>query len=101
MTRPGIEPRSPGSLENTLLIRPMAQYYLTHSWEDKGIHTFPKGNCLKVNIIARLEFELTTILQSSALTITSQGQPCGKINLANDNTIVGVTSKYFITNQHC
>ena len=26
MTRPGIEPRSPGPLANTLLIRPMAQY---------------------------------------------------------------------------
>ena len=34
------------------------QYYLTHSWEDKGVHTFPKGICPKVNIIARLENEL-------------------------------------------
>ena len=33
-------------------------YYLTHSWEDKGVHTFPKGICSKVNVIARLEFEL-------------------------------------------
>ena len=32
--------------------------YLTHSWEDKGVHTFPKGICPKVNVIARLEFEL-------------------------------------------
>ena len=24
-------------------------YYLTHSWEDKGVHTFPKGICPKVN----------------------------------------------------
>ena len=31
---------------------------LTRSWEDKGVHTFPKGICLKVNVIARLEFEL-------------------------------------------
>ena len=31
---------------------------LTHSWEDKGVHTFPKGICPKVNIIARLEYEL-------------------------------------------
>ena len=23
------------------------QYYLTHSWEDKGVHTFPKGICPK------------------------------------------------------
>ena len=34
------------------------QYYLTHSWEDKGVHTFPQGICPKVNIIARLENEL-------------------------------------------
>ena len=33
-------------------------YYLTHSWEDKGVHTFPKCICPKVNIIARLEYEL-------------------------------------------
>ena len=25
-------------------------YYLTHSWEDKGVHTFPKGICPKVNV---------------------------------------------------
>ena len=33
-------------------------YYLTHSWDDKGVHTFPKGICPKVNIIARLENKL-------------------------------------------
>ncbi len=33
-------------------------YELTHSWEDKGVHTFPKGICLKVNVIGRLEIEL-------------------------------------------
>ena len=32
--------------------------YLTRSWEDKGVHTFPKGICPKVNVKARLEFEL-------------------------------------------
>ena len=32
--------------------------YLTHSWEDKGVHIFPKGICPKVNVIARLEYEL-------------------------------------------
>ena len=32
--------------------------YLTQSLEDKGIHTFPNGICLKVNFIARLEFKL-------------------------------------------
>ena len=33
-------------------------YYLTHSWEDQEVHTFPKGNCLRVNVIARLAYEL-------------------------------------------
>ena len=37
---------------------PLNLYYLTHSWEDKGVHTFPKGICPKVNVIARLEYEL-------------------------------------------
>ena len=32
--------------------------YLTHCWEDKGVHAFTKGICPKVNEIARLEFEL-------------------------------------------
>ena len=32
--------------------------FLTYSWEDKGVHTFLKDICLKVNIISRLKFEL-------------------------------------------
>ena len=28
------------------------------SWKDKGVHTFPKGICPKVNIISRLKYEL-------------------------------------------
>ena len=36
---------------------PSLSYYLP--WrENKGVHTFPKGICPKVNIIARLEYEL-------------------------------------------
>ena len=30
----------------------------TRNWEDKGVHTFPKGICPKVNVIVRLEYEL-------------------------------------------
>ena len=30
-------------------------YYLTHSWEDEGVHTFHRGICPKVNVIVRLE----------------------------------------------
>ena len=41
-----------------ILLEEHLWYYLTHSWEDKGVHTFPKGICLKVNVIARLEYEL-------------------------------------------
>ena len=33
--------------------------FLTHSRKDKEVHTFPKGICPKVNVIARLEFEFT------------------------------------------
>ena len=36
----------------------MLWYYLTHSWQDKRVHTYPKGICPKVNVIARLEYEL-------------------------------------------
>ena len=47
-------------LFNAKAILPEEQqgYYLTHSWEDKGVHTFPKGICPKVNVIALLEYEL-------------------------------------------
>ena len=54
-------------------------YYLTHSWEDKGVHTFPKGICPKVNVIARLEYELAYYDSAIiALTITSRGHPPGQ-----------------------
>ena len=54
----------------TILLEERWWYYLTHSWEDKGVHTFPKGICPKVNVIGR-----PTIPQSMALTITPRGQP--------------------------
>ena len=41
-----------------ILLEEQLRYSLTHSWEDKGVHTFPKGICPKVNVIARLEYEL-------------------------------------------
>ena len=49
------------ALSPTLLVVAIGEqqwYYLTHSWEDKGVHTFPQGICPKVNVIERLEFEL-------------------------------------------
>ena len=42
-----------------ILLEEQWLYYLTHSWEDKGGYTFPKDIYPKVNVIARLEFELT------------------------------------------
>ena len=41
-----------------ILLEEQKWYYLTHSWEDKGVHNFPKGICPKVNVIARREYEL-------------------------------------------
>ena len=41
-----------------IILEEQSWYYLTHSWEDKGVHTFPKGICPKVNVIARLEYEV-------------------------------------------
>ena len=41
-----------------ILLEEQQWYYVTHSWEDKGVHTFPKSICPKVNVIARVDFEL-------------------------------------------
>ena len=43
----------------SILLEEQLWYYLTYCWEDKEVHTFPKGICPNVNVIARLEFELT------------------------------------------
>ena len=41
------------------ILREVQQWcYLTHSWEDKVVHTFPTVIFLKVNVIAQLEIEL-------------------------------------------
>ena len=40
-----------------ILLEEQYWYYLTHSWEDYGVHTFPKGVCPKVDVIARLELD--------------------------------------------
>ena len=29
----------------SILVEEQQRYYLTHGWEDKGIHTFSKGIC--------------------------------------------------------
>ena len=40
-----------------MLLEEQQGYHLTHTWEEKVVHAFPKGICPKVNVIARLEFE--------------------------------------------
>ena len=37
-----------------------SKYYLTRRWGDKEVHIFSKGICPKLNVIARLEFELAS-----------------------------------------
>ena len=41
-----------------ILLEEQLWCYLTHSWKDKGVHTFPKGICPKVTVRARVEYEL-------------------------------------------
>ena len=49
-------------------------WYNQHmSEEDTEVHIFPKGISLKVNVLTRLEFELTMILQPSTLATTPWG----------------------------
>ena len=55
-----------------ILLKEHYYYYITH---DKLAYIFPKSICPKMNIIARLEFELAkaTFPQSSILTIIPRG----------------------------
>ena len=46
-------------MPNPSLYKNISGTNLTHSWEDKGVHTFPKGIFLNMIVIAQLEFELT------------------------------------------
>ena len=41
-----------------ILLEEQEWYYLTHIWEYRGFHAFPKDICLKVNVLAQLKFEL-------------------------------------------
>ena len=42
-----------------ILVERQKLNYLTHSWGDNRVYTFPKSISLKVNTIVQLEFELT------------------------------------------
>ena len=41
-----------------ILLEEQLWCYLTHCWENRGVHAFPNGICPKVNVIARLVFKL-------------------------------------------
>ena len=45
-------------MSNSSFLEGQKWYYLTYRREDKGVHTFPKGICPKVNVIAQLELKL-------------------------------------------
>ena len=74
------------------------QYYLTHSWEDKGVHTFPKGICPKVNVIARLENELAyydSAVHRFSHYITPRGQPLKPFSKSNSTpTYINIDSNH-------
>ena len=42
----------------SILVEEQQRYYLTYNKLDKRVHTFSKGINLKVNVTARMEFEL-------------------------------------------
>ena len=42
----------------SILLEDRQWYYLIHSWDDKEVQAFAEATCPKVNLIARLEFEL-------------------------------------------
>ena len=46
------------SMPKPSLEKNISDVSVTYSWEDLTFLTFPKGICPKVNVIARLEFEL-------------------------------------------
>ena len=62
-------------------------------WEDKGVHTFLKGICPKVNVIAQLEFELSNYnsVVPSLLQLHLQDTP-KEINIIWD--VYGVSEKF-------
>ena len=41
------------------VLREQKRYYLTQSWENKGVHNIIKTICLKVNVIVGLDFDMT------------------------------------------
>ena len=68
------------------------RYNLIYSQEYKGVHNFTKSICLKLNIIERLMFKLTTTTQSSLWATTEsrslpRDSPSSHISLAFSSTM--------------
>ena len=68
-----------------------------HSWEDKGVHTLPKLNCLEVNVLTRLEFELA-YFQYYATGTTRSFLKSQVIN--NNHHHVVLVTRIFLTLSH-
>ena len=70
-----------------LIPKPLYWFYLTHSWEDKGVHTFHKGISSKVNVKARYSNSnwLAKTLQPRTLATTQQGLLDWIIQVLNDS----------------
>ena len=70
-----------------ILLKQQQWCYLTHSLENKRVHAFLKSICLKVTVIARLEFERT--YYDSAV------QRFYKYNTRSPTYLMGVQITYF------
>ena len=57
-------------------------YYLTHSWEEKEVYTFPKPESER-NSATRLQNRLLRSPQSITLTINPRGHPRQFLKLFN------------------
>ena len=87
MTRPGIEPRSPGSLANTLTTGPMSRFIIG---SNEVVHALIKDINPKLNVTERGEFELTYIeaaVKHVSHYATSTQRVFGKSSLASWNSL--------------
>ena len=48
---------------------------LAHSWGNKEVYAFPRVICSKVNVIARLEFELAHFDVTGTVVGNGEGEP--------------------------
>ena len=95
MTRPGIEPRSPGPLANTLTARPMSEIYIYIY-----IYIYPQTNCFVVSqvfSVARLARCFKLGLKPSWLYINQISYPRAIIILSVSKGIFYIYNFYIYT----